>query len=60
MGAMRGTSPSRQVATEKLGLTRSARSERLRLAAEVGDARRVEALLEAGCDLDAPNAPRAS
>ncbi|CAJ1377329.1 unnamed protein product [Effrenium voratum] len=53
-GAFKALSPA-QVATEKLGLTRSARSERLRLAAEVGDARRVEALLEAGCDLDAPN-----
>ena len=47
-----------EVSLEKLGLSRAARSERLRAAAETGDARRVAALLEAGADVDAENARR--
>ena len=47
-----------QVAWEKLGLSRATRLERLRVAAEVGDARRLAALLEAGADVDAVNEPR--
>ena len=46
-----------QVAWEKLGLSRATRLERLRVAAEVGDARRLSALLEAGVDVDAVNEP---
>ena len=43
------------MAWEKLGLSRATRLERLRVAAEVGDARRLAALLEAGADVDAVN-----
>lgn len=45
------------MAWEKLGLSRATRLERLRVAAEVGDARRLAALLEAGADVDAVNEP---
>eukprot|EP00439_Symbiodinium_sp_Y106_P069291 s1892_g11.t3 len=53
-GAFRALSPS-EVASEKLGVTRKNRSERFRAAAEVGDFRRVQAMLDAGVDIDAPN-----
>lgn len=45
------------MAWEKLGLSRSTRLERLRVAAEMGDVRRLAALLEAGSDVDAVNEP---
>ncbi|CAE7660680.1 rpoC2 [Symbiodinium necroappetens] len=53
-GAFRALSPS-EVAAEKLGVTRKNRSERFRAAAEVGDIRRVQAMLDAGVDIDSPN-----
>ena len=53
-GAFRALGPV-EVARERLGATRSNRSERFRAAAEVGDLRRVQALLEAGVDIDSPN-----
>eukprot|EP00438_Fugacium_kawagutii_P010259 Skav208137 [mRNA] locus=scaffold4270:64026:66485:+ [translate_table: standard] len=51
-GAFRALNP-KEVAWEKLGLSRSTRLERLRVAAEMGDVRRLAALLEAGSDVDA-------
>ena len=44
-----------EAACERLGATRANRSERFRSAAEVGDARRVEAMLRAGVDVDSAN-----
>ena len=46
------------MAWEKLGLSRPTRSERLRVAAELGDVRHLAALLEAGADVDTVNEPR--
>ena len=46
------------MAWDKLGLSRPTRSERLRVAAEVGDVRHLAALLEAGADVETVNEPR--
>ncbi|CAK9044719.1 Ankyrin repeat domain-containing protein 50 [Durusdinium trenchii] len=53
-GAFRALSPA-EVSLEKLGLSRATRLERLRAAAELGDARRLSCLLDAGADVDAAN-----
>ncbi|CAE8603228.1 unnamed protein product, partial [Polarella glacialis] len=52
--AFRALDPA-ATAADKLGATRANRVEKLRVAAEVGDARRVAALFEAGADADAVN-----
>ena len=53
-GAFRALGPA-EVARERLGITQQNRSERFRAAAEVGDSRRVMALLDAGVDVDSCN-----